>query len=122
MITDKEKIEEIIQVSNAYQVYDVVDFDALREALREDLLEMARWKDECHKKEIEKRVEAKLKDEKFDEERKLIFNELLKWLKKNSLNYIGVIASGPCSITLSVNELVDDFKKYLNDKSYEKGK
>lgn len=59
MITDKEKIEEIIQVSNAYQVYDVVDFDALREALREDLLEMARWKDECHKKEIEKCSKAK---------------------------------------------------------------
>jgi len=59
MITDKEKIEEIVQMSNAYQVYDVVDFDALREALREDLLEMAQWKDECHKVEMEKCAKAK---------------------------------------------------------------
>lgn len=45
-MNNEEKAQDIISVTNANQVYDVVDFDALHEALLEDLLEMAQWKDE----------------------------------------------------------------------------
>lgn len=45
-MTNEEKIEEIISISNTNQVYDIVDFNALHESLYEDLMEMAEWKDE----------------------------------------------------------------------------
>ena len=51
---DEEKAREIIRISNTKQVYDIVDFDSLEEALEEDLIEMARLKEE---KTIEKAVE-----------------------------------------------------------------
>lgn len=44
-MTNEEKIEEIISISNTNQVYDIVDFNALHESLYEDLMEMAEWKD-----------------------------------------------------------------------------
>lgn len=45
-MTQEEKAKEIISVSNTNQVYDVVDFNALHEALHEDLIEMAAWKEQ----------------------------------------------------------------------------
>ena len=38
---DEEKAKEIIRISNTKQVYDIVDFDSLEEALKEDLIEKA---------------------------------------------------------------------------------
>lgn len=45
-MTNEEKARDIISISNTNQVYDVVDFNALHESLYEDLMEMAKWKDE----------------------------------------------------------------------------
>lgn len=45
-MTQEEKIKEIIRLSNANQVYGVADFDDLHESLHEDLMEMAKWKEE----------------------------------------------------------------------------
>jgi len=50
-MTNEEKIREIISISNTNQVYDVVNFNALHESLYEDLVEMAKWKDEQYKEE-----------------------------------------------------------------------
>ena len=45
-MTNEEKARDLISVSNTNQVYDVVDFNTLHESLYEDLMEMAKWKDE----------------------------------------------------------------------------
>lgn len=43
---NEEKVREIISMFNTNQVYDVVDFNALHKSLYEDLMGMAKWKDE----------------------------------------------------------------------------
>ena len=53
-MTNEEKAKEMISMSNTNQVYDMVDFNALHEALYEDLMEMAEWKE---KQMIEKACE-----------------------------------------------------------------
>lgn len=45
MMTNKQKAKEIIAMSDTKQVYDIVDFKSLEEALYDDLMEMAKWKD-----------------------------------------------------------------------------
>ena len=45
-MTNEEKAEEIIQVSDTKYVYDIVDYKSLEIALKDDLMEMAKWKDE----------------------------------------------------------------------------
>lgn len=50
-MTNKEKAEEIIKMSNTKEVYDVIDFPSLEAALSEDLMQMAAWKDEQFAKE-----------------------------------------------------------------------
>lgn len=71
-MTNEEKAKEIIKMSETKQVYDIVDIKSLEEALYDDLMQMAQWK-----------------DEQFKAEKQALIDKACEWLEHNVWEYTG---------------------------------
>ena len=89
---EKAKVNDIISMSNTNQVYDIVDFNALHESLYEDLMEMAKWKEQQ------------------------VIDKTCEWLKANADYYISDAGKDWISDwKLDMDELLEDFTKAMEE-------